>query len=56
MAKTEADNRADQLNPNNDAFWQSRGWDDRPADWVDRVDDDDTEDRREEDKNKQSKR
>lgn len=24
------DNRADQLNPNNDAYWQSRGYDGRP--------------------------
>ena len=27
------DNRANQMNPNNDAYWQSRGWDVRPADW-----------------------
>ena len=36
------DNHADQLNPNNDAFWESRGWDERPDDWDDRVEDDDT--------------
>ena len=35
------DNRADQMNPNNDAYWQSRGYDERPDDWEDRVDDDD---------------
>jgi len=29
------DNRADQLNPNNDAYWQSRGEDERPDDWQD---------------------
>ena len=27
------DNRADQMNPNNDAYWQSRGHDERPDDW-----------------------
>jgi len=24
------DNRANQLNPNNDEYWQSRGYDERP--------------------------
>ena len=31
------DNRSDQLNPNNDAYWQSRGEDERPNDWEGRV-------------------
>ena len=35
------DNRANQMNPNNDAYWQSRGHDDRPEDWEERVDDND---------------
>ena len=35
------DNRADQMNPNNDAYWESRGYDGRPDDWEGRVDDDD---------------
>jgi hypothetical protein len=26
-------NHSNQLNPNNDVYWQSRGWDERPADW-----------------------
>jgi hypothetical protein len=30
------DNRANQLNPNNDAYWQSRGDDERPEDWEKR--------------------
>jgi hypothetical protein len=30
------DNRANQLNPNHDAYWQSRGDDGRPDDWEDR--------------------
>ena len=34
------DNRANQLNPNNDAYWQSRGEDDRPEDWEERIKDD----------------
>ena len=33
MSKADQDNRADQLNPNNDAYWQSRGRDERPDDW-----------------------
>ena len=40
--QSDLDNHADQLNPNNDAYWESRGWDDRPEDWEDRVEDDDT--------------
>ena len=34
-------NRANQMNPNNDAYWQSRGYGERPDD---REDDDDWED------------
>lgn len=38
MAKQDdLDNHSNQLNPNNDAYWESRGWDDRPDDWEDRV-------------------
>ena len=33
MGKHDVDNRADQLNPNNDAYWQSQGFDERPDDW-----------------------
>ncbi len=25
------------INPNNDAYWESRGWDERPDDWEERV-------------------
>ena len=35
MGKNSDDNRANQLNPNNDAYWQSRGEDERPDDWED---------------------
>lgn len=31
--QSDLDNRADQLNENNDAFWQSRGDDERPEEW-----------------------
>ena len=34
---SDQDNHADQLNPNNDAFWQSRDWDERPEDWDERI-------------------
>jgi hypothetical protein len=27
------DNHANQCNPNNDAYWQGRGEDERPDDW-----------------------
>ena len=33
MSRGNDDNRADQMNPNNDAYWQSRGHDERPDDW-----------------------
>ena len=36
MAKQDSDNRSDQLNPNNDAFWQACGFDERPEDWDQR--------------------
>ena len=31
------DNHADQMNPNNDSYWESRGHDERPDDWEGRV-------------------
>ena len=34
--KDDQDNHANQMNPNNDAYWQSRGYDERPDDWEDR--------------------
>lgn len=38
------DNRANQMNPNNDAYWQARGEDERPDNWADRSDDNATDD------------
>ena len=40
MSNNAADNRADQMNPNNDAYHQSRGFGERPDDWADGVSDD----------------
>ena len=34
--KDDTDNRSNQMNPNNDAFWTSRGYDERPDDWEER--------------------
>ena len=41
QSQTELDNHANQLNPNNDAFWQSRGHDERPEDWEEQIQSDD---------------
>lgn len=41
MAQHDDDNRSQQLNPEHDAYWQSRGEDDRPDDWEDILDDED---------------
>ncbi len=32
-SQEEADNRSRQLDPEHDAYWQSRGEDSRPEDW-----------------------
>jgi hypothetical protein len=40
MGQDDIDNRADQLNPENDAYWQSRGEDERPDDWQEQLDND----------------
>ena len=34
--QSDLDNHANQMNPNNDAYWQSQGEDERPDDWVER--------------------
>ena len=34
--KADNDNHSDQMNPNNDAYWESRGEDERPDDWEER--------------------
>lgn len=35
--KSDQDNHANQLNPEHDAYWQSRGEDERPDDYEDRI-------------------
>ncbi len=37
MKMNNNDNHSAQLNPNNDAYWQSHGWESRPDDWEERV-------------------
>lgn len=37
MGRSEQDNHAIQMNPNNDAYWQSRGYDGRPEDWQEQI-------------------
>lgn len=45
--QSDLDNHANQLNPNNDAYWESRGYDERPDDWEDLRDErDDSSDNR----------
>lgn len=39
-SQDELDNRSRQLDPEHDAFWQSRGYDERPDNWEDLTDDD----------------
>ena len=35
--QSDLDNHANQLNPNNDAYWESRRRDERPDDWEEVV-------------------
>ena len=35
--QSDIDNHANQMNPNNEAYWESRGWDERPDDWEEVV-------------------
>ena len=51
---SDMDNHANQMNPNNDAYWESRGNDERPDDWEDRAEDD--KDKPQEDRQPDSKR
>lgn len=37
MSGPNEDNHANQCNPNNDAYWQSRGEDERPDDWEEQA-------------------
>jgi len=35
--KQELDNHANQLNPEHDAYWQSRGEEERPDNWEEQL-------------------
>ena len=35
--QSDNDNHSNQLNPNNDEYWHSRGDDERPDDWEERA-------------------
>ena len=39
--QSDRDNHANQLNPNHDAYWQSRDETGRPDDWEERIQGDD---------------
>lgn len=39
--QSDLDNHANQLNPNHDAYWQSRDEEERPNDWEERAEGDD---------------
>ena len=36
--RDDRNNHANQMNPNNDAYWQARGYSERPDDWKNLVD------------------
>ena len=38
QGRNDRNNHSNQMNPNNDAYWQSRGYNERPGDWEDQVD------------------
>jgi hypothetical protein len=37
MSDPDNETRPNQLNPNHDSYWQSRGEEGRPEDWEERV-------------------
>ena len=43
-SQADLDNHANQLNDNNDAYWQSRSYDERPDDWESKSDDGSSDD------------
>ena len=36
--RDDRNNHSNQMNPNNDAYWQARGYNERPDDWEDKLD------------------
>ena len=45
--QSELENHANQMNPNNDSFWESRGYDERPDDWEERANEEKTTEKKE---------
>ena len=43
-SQADLDNHANQMNPNNDAYWESRGYDERPEDWEEEAAEDERAD------------
>lgn len=37
MSRHDDNNHSNQINPNNDAYWESRGEDGRPDDWEEKI-------------------
>lgn len=50
--QSDLDNHADQLNPNNEAYWESRGYEERPDDWQEQAEMERQEERKDETKGK----
>ena len=44
--KEDMDNHANQLNPNNDAYWESRGYDERSDNWEEEIEEEDSQQER----------
>ena len=36
--RDDRNNHSNQMNPNNDAYWQARGYNERPDDWENQMD------------------
>ena len=36
--RDDRNNHSNQMNPNNDAYWQARGYNERPDDWENQLD------------------
>ena len=43
--QSDLDNHANQMNPNNDEYWHSRGEDERPDEWEDQAEEEDQKER-----------
>lgn len=41
--KSDDDNHSNQMNPNHDEYYHSRGEDERPDDWEERTESDETD-------------